>query len=116
MLDGQVVKGNHEKMVSEKYLKANNVLPHLKDGIRIPHEREEAPAFFKMWSVQTGLYGPQEKESTGIISAIPRVVTVTRMRDNYMRFQIHIWKTCRLISPGIETLIKQDMETLYWKR
>ena len=44
MLDGVVVEGNHEKMVSrEIFLKANNALPHHKDGIQLNCEREEAP-------------------------------------------------------------------------
>lgn len=44
MLDGNVIEGSHQKrQFKEIFLKANNALPHHKDGNQLNFEWEERP-------------------------------------------------------------------------
>lgn len=117
MLDGQVIKGNHEKMVSEEiFLKANNALPHHKDGIRILHEREEAPLkrFLKCDQCKQFYTAYRKKEKHWYYKCNTKGCNCNLNASQlHADFKYMLKDLSLTVSPGIENLIKQDMEALY---
>ncbi|MEP7257884.1 MAG: recombinase family protein [Flavitalea sp.] len=117
MLDGNVIEGNHENMIShEIFLKANNALPHNKDGIKLKHEREEAPLkrFLKCEKCGEFFTAYRKKETIWYYKCNTKGcncnLNAKRLHED---FKCLLQDLSLNVSSSISRLIAQDMEAVY---
>jgi site-specific DNA recombinase len=117
MLDGNVVEGKHEKMISrEIFLKANNALPHNKDGIKLKYEREDAPLkrFLKCEKCREFYTAYRKKETIWYYKCNTKGcncnLNAKRLHED---FKCLLQDLSLNVSPSVSRLIARDMEAVY---
>ena len=117
MLDGEVVEGNYEKMISKEiFLKANKALPHHKDGIQLKCEREEAPLkrFLKCDKCKRPYTAYRKKETLWYYKCSSKGCNCNlNARQLHEDFKYLLKDMSLAVSPSIANLIAQDMEAVY---
>ncbi len=120
MLEGKVVEGKHEKMVSsEIFLKANKALPHHKDGIKIKHEREEAPLkrFLRCDRCNEFFTAYKKKETIWYYKCNTKGcysnLNAGRLHEDF----VYLMKDLSLdVNSSVRSLIADDMKAVYHEK